>query len=236
MAPSRRRGRGGNLRYALLSIAIAMVLWTVARGGSTHEAEYDIPVVFANLPDTLVITDQSAKKINVRVRGSRAAFRGVPDMQYVENVSGAVQGRSRYEIFGKRLGLPRGMRVVGLSPAQIDVVFERLGRKNLRIRADVQGEPPAGFALGEVAVEPPRVWLAGARSRVLRLQEVMTEPIDVSQLQESAERDVTLSIGSDHVWVEEEQTITVRVPIVPLAPEPPPEDTVGGLFRSPSAG
>lgn len=232
MARARRRGRGGNLRYAILSVAIAMVLWTVARGGSTHEAEYDIPVVFAALPDTLVITDQSATKINVRVRGSRAAFRGVPDMQYVENIGSAVQGRARYEIQSARLGLPRGVRVVGISPAQIDVVFERLGRKNLRIRADVQGDPPDGFTVGPVEIEPPRIWLTGARSRVLRLQEVMTEPIDISQLQETTERDVTLSIG-EHVWLEEEQSITVRVPIVPAGPV---DETAGRGFGRAGAG
>lgn len=220
-----RRKRAGNLRYALLAVAISVVLWGIARGGSIHEAEYDIPVVFANLPDTLVITDQTAKKINVRLRGSRAAFRGVPDMQYVENVGGAVQGRARYEIEGKRLGLPRGVRVVGLSPAQIDVVFERLGRKNVRIRADVEGQPPAGFRLGEVQVEPARVWLAGARSRVMRLSEVPTETIDVSQLRESVERSVNLSIGTDHVWVEQEQTFTVKIAIEPV---PGPDDTAGG--------
>lgn len=211
-----RPARSGNLRYAVLSVVIATVLWTVARGGSTHETEYDIPVVFADLPDTLVITDQTAKKINVRVRGSRAAFRAVTDMQYLENVGGAGPGRARYELDGKRLGLPRGVRVVGLSPAQIDVVFERVGRKNVRIRADVQGEPPEGYELGEVVIEPSRIWLTGARSRVLALKEVVTESIDVTQLLESAERDVTLSIGSEHVWMEEEQTITVTVPITPI--------------------
>lgn len=225
---AQRRARGGNLRYALLSVGIAMVLWTVARGGSTHEAEYDIPVIFADLPDTLVITDQTAKKINVRVRGSRAAFRAVTDMQYVENVGGAVQGRARYELDGKRLGLPRGVRVVGLSPAQLDVVFERVGRKNVRIRADVQGEPPEGFELGAVVIEPSRIWLTGARSRVLAMKEVVTEVIDVSQLQESAERDVTLSIGVDHVWMEEEQTITVVVPIEPILP---PDETAATPVR-----
>jgi len=228
-----RSARSGNLRYALLSVVIAMVLWTVARGGSTHEAEYDIPVVFADLPDTLVITDQTASKINVRVRGSRAAFRSVPDMEYIENVGGAVQGRARYELDGRRLGLPRGVRVVGLSPAQLDVVFERVGRKNVRIRADVQGEPPEGFELGDVVIEPSRIWLTGARSRVLALKEVVTETIDVSQLQETAERDVTLSIGSEHVWLEEEQTITVKVPILPLAP---PDETAGSPPKRPRAG
>ncbi len=66
-------------------------------------------------------------------------------------------------------------------------------------------------------IEPPRVWLTGARSRVLSLKEVVTETIDVSQLQEAAKREVTLSIGTEHVWLEEEQTITVTVPIQPVA-------------------
>jgi YbbR domain-containing protein len=117
---------------------------------------------------------------------------------------------------------------VGLSPAQLDVVFERVGRKNVRIRADVQGEPPEGFELGAVVIEPSRIWLTGARSRVLAMKEVVTEVIDVSQLQESAERDVTLSIGVEHVWMEEEQTITVEVPIEPILP---PDETAATPVR-----
>ena len=69
-----RRG-SKNLRYALLAIVIAMVLWGIAHGGSKTQKEYDLPIVFDGLPDTLVITDQSTSKINVRVQGSRAAFR-----------------------------------------------------------------------------------------------------------------------------------------------------------------
>ena len=51
------RRRGKNLRYAFLAVAISMVLWGIAHGGSTVEREYDLPVVFDGLPDNLVIID-----------------------------------------------------------------------------------------------------------------------------------------------------------------------------------
>jgi len=48
-----RRRRAGNVRYALLAIVISMVLWGMARGGSTVEREYELPLVFDALPDDL---------------------------------------------------------------------------------------------------------------------------------------------------------------------------------------
>jgi YbbR domain-containing protein len=214
------RRRAKNLRYALLAIAISMILWGIAHGGRGVEREYDIPVVFDGLPDNLVITDRSASKINVRVRGSRANFRNVAagEMEYVETVSGGKPGRARYEVDTDRLDMPRGVRVVGLSPAQIDVRFERRGRKNVKVRADVEGEPPEGFRLVDVDVKPPRVWLTGARSRVLRLSEVVTETIDVGGLEATTELEVKLSIAADHVWAEKEEPVTVHIAIEPLEP------------------
>jgi len=215
-----RKRRTGNLRYALLAIVIAMVLWGMARGGSTVEREYELPLVFDALPNDLVITDQTATKINVRVRGSRATFRNLSaaELEYVESVGGAKPGRARYEVDDDRLDLPRGLRVVGRSPSQIDVRFERRGRKSVRIRADVQGEPPEGFKVNSVEIEPARVWLTGARSRVLRLSEVVTETIDLSQIQAPEQREVRVSIGADHVWVEDNQPITVKIDVEPLEP------------------
>ena len=212
------RRRGANLRYAFLAIAISMSLWGIAHSGSTVEREYDLPVVFDGLPDNLVITDQSAREINVRVRGSRAAFRGVKasEMEYVERVAGGKPGRARYDVDTDRLEMPRGVRVVGLSPAQIEVRFERRGRKNVKVRADLAGAPAEGFELGPVELEPSRVWLTGARSRVLRLTEVVTEPIELEGLDEPTEREVKLSLGSDHVWMEEDKPITVRIAIEPV--------------------
>ena len=68
-----------------------MVLWGIAHGSSTIERNVDIPVAFDGLPDDLVITEQSASEINIRVQGSRAALRNVSPttMEYPVAIAGA---------------------------------------------------------------------------------------------------------------------------------------------------
>jgi len=122
-----------------------------------------------------------------------------------------------------RIDFPRGADVVSRSPATIEVEFERRGRRAVKIRPDLEGEPAAGFEIVEVAVEPARVWLVGARSEVLRLAEVVTETIEVAGLAESVEREVRLSLGGGHVWMEESQPVTVRIEVEASEPALPEE-------------
>ena len=229
------RQRKKNLRYAVLAIVVSLILWSIAHGSSSVERGYDIPLVFHDLPDTLVITDQSDEEINIRVLGSRVALRNLSPskMEYVIDVSGAKAGRTLHEVDVSRLDIPRGVRIVSRSPAQIDVRVETRGRRIVRIRPDLEGEPAEGFALTSVEVDPPRVWLTGARSRVVRLSEVVTETVDVSGLEAPLERQVSLSLGSDHVWMEEDEPVTVRIGIEPV--EPPGGGAEGRLCQTESA-
>ena len=81
------------------------------------------------------------------------------------------------------------------------------------VRADIEGEPAPGYRVAGWSVDPPRVWLAGARSEVLRLAEVVTESIDVAGLDGNLERDVRLLLGGGNVWMEEKKAVTVAVRI-----------------------
>lgn len=217
-----RRSRG-SLRYLVLAVVVSMVLWSVAHTSSSVERGYDVQIVFDDMPEDVVITDQSDTAINIRVLGSRAALRNLSprDMEYVLNVSGAKPGRTVHEVDVTRIDVPRGTRIVSRSPSQIEVHFERRGRKNVRVKPEVAGEPAEGFKVAQVEVDPPKVWLTGARSRVLRVAEAVTETIDISGLEASAERQVKLSLG-DRVWMEEEKPVTVKIAIEPV--EPPPEE------------
>ena len=62
----------------LLAWAIAMVLWGMAHGTSSIERGVDIPIVFDGISEELVLVDQSARAVNIRVMGSRAALRRPP--------------------------------------------------------------------------------------------------------------------------------------------------------------
>lgn len=208
----------------LLSAAIAMVLWGMAHGTSSVDRGVDIPVVFDGVPDDLVIVGQSVDKVNLRVLGRPTALRNVSSerLDYRIDVAGAKPGHAVYEVDPTRIELPRGVRIVSRSPAAIEVDFERRGRKTVGVRADLVGEVGAGYALGAIEVDPPRIWLAGSRGEVMRLAEVSTEPIDVTGLQVPVERKVRVVVGSEHVWPEQGGPVTVRIGVEP-APAPAEE-------------
>ena len=224
-----------HLGTLLLSAAIAMVLWGMAHGTSSIERSVDIPVVFDGVPENLVITGQSVDAVNVRVLGSRAALRNVSPtkLEYRIDISSAKPGPAIYEVDASNVDqdLPRGARVVSRSPASIEVSFEIRGRKSLQVRPDLEGEPAEGFAVALVEIDPPRVWVTGARSHVLRLSEVVTETIELSGAEESIEREVRLSLG-DLVWREEDGGVMVRIEVEPLPESEVGEDADGALSET----
>jgi YbbR domain-containing protein len=217
-----------NLRYRLLAVAIAIFLWVVARGSSNVERGYDIPVALNGLPEEVVVVDQGADMVNVRVSGTRVALRKFePEkLEYTLDVSGAKPGRADYEVDLSSFDLPRGARIVSRSPARIELAFERRAAKPVRVRADLEGRPAPGFRVRGVEVDPPRVRIAGARSEVLRLSEVVTETIDVAGATAPIEKEVRVLTGAGHVWADQPRSVKVRVAIEaeaplegPLAPE-----------------
>ena len=214
--------RASDLWLLVLAAITASFLWLLAHRSSTDQKGYDVPVLLQGVPDNLVVTDQSADVVNIQVRSTAAQHREISSarIEYPLDVSGAKPGPALYEVDQGLIldQLPRGSQISSRSPASIEVTYERRGRKSVRIRPDLEGEPAEGFVLQQVSVDPPRVWLEGARSSVLRLSEVVTETIDVSGLQESLERDARLNLGAGNVWMEEARPVKVRILIEPEEP------------------
>jgi hypothetical protein len=218
---------GFELRYFLLAVLIALVLWGMAHGSSSIERGFDIPVVIHDLPERLVVTDLSADVVNIRLLGSRAALRDIDPTQieYALAVADAHPGLAVFEVDLTPVEgrLPRNVRIVSRSPASLEVKFESRSRKSVKVRPDLEGEVAPGFVLTAVEVDPPRVWLQGARTDVLRLSEVVTETIDMNGLDTPTEREVKLSLGAGRVWMEESGSVKVKLQIDPTPPpEPPP--------------
>lgn len=220
----------GNLGYKVLAIVIALFLWLVARGSSSVERGFDIPVVLQGVPDELVVVDQGADVVNVRLLGTRSALRNFnPErLEYPLEISEAKPGQADFEVDLSRFDLPRGARVVSRSPSRIALSLERRIGKTVKVKPDLDGQPAEGFRVTKVTVDPPRVRITGARSEVLRLSEVATETIDVAGASGPVEREVRISAGPGHVWAESPRTVKVNVSVEaepaevrPIAPAGP---------------
>ena len=212
-----------NMGFKLLAVAVAFMLWGVSHSTSSVEQGFDLPVALSGVPDNLVVTDQTSGAVNIRVRGSRAALRRLPvgDLFYEVDLSGTQLGVTSHVVETETLDLPRGLQVVSRSPAGIEFTAARRGRRAVPLKADLAGEVAEGFVLEGVEIEPPRVWVSGPRSEVLRLGEILTETVEVDGLQAPVERTVRPSLVGRHLWLENDQDITVRVRIRPEVSETP---------------
>ncbi len=208
-----------NLRYKVLALLAALALWGVSHSTSSVERGFDIPVVPRNVPNDLVITARSTDAVNIRVRGSNAALRrlSVVELEYAVDLAGARPGTTERDVEVTLMDLPRGAQVVSRSPASLEVTLERKSTRAVKVRPDLEGEPGPGFQLGEVRVDPPRLRIAGARSEVLRLSEVLTETIDLTGATAPLERKARVLPGGLHVWLDGADEVTVRVDVVPIS-------------------
>ena len=204
-----------NLRpgVLVLALAISIFIWAVAQGTSSIQESFDVPVELVGIEEGLVVTDQNSDAINVRLRGSRASLRNLDrkQMKYRVDASGGKPGVAVYEVDVETIEHPTGTTFAGYSPSRIQVRFEKRGRKAVGVRAEIQGVPAPGFHLAGVVIEPAKVWLEGARSQVMRLNEVVTEAVDIGGLAANAKREVRLVLGGGTVWAEDNSPLQVEV-------------------------
>ncbi|NNL66237.1 MAG: hypothetical protein HKP30_08345 [Myxococcales bacterium] len=206
-----------NVRYKILALGSALMLWGVAHGTADVEQGFDIPVVFTGLNEKLVIVDQNSDVVNVRIRGSRAGLRrmALEGFEYPVDATGARPGRANFEVELTRIEFPRGVNVVSRSPSNLIVTFESRSSRIVRVRPEIIGEPAAGFVVAGVDLDPPEVRIVGARSEVRRRGEVVTEAIDVSGLEKNDEREVRISITRPHIWLAEERPVKATIRVKP---------------------
>ena len=207
----------------VLALAISVFIWAVAQGTSSVIQSFDVEVELVGVEEGLVITDQSSDEVNVRLRGSRAALRNLntDQLKYRVEAKGGKPGVAVYEVDVDTIDHPAGTQFVGYSPSRLQVRFEKRGRKAVGVRAEIEGTPAPGFHVAGVDIEPQKVWLEGARSQVMRLNEVVTEAIDIAGLAASEQKEVRLVLGGGTVWAEDNTPVqvTVRIEADPV-PEP----------------
>ena len=216
-----------NFRYKLVALLVAIVLWAAAQGVSDEERSIDLPIVLEDVPEQLVVVDQSAHEINVRIQGSRAAVRTAQqDLErFAVSLVGIGSGETRLPLNADDLELGRGAKALASAPSTLVVKAESIESKQLAVRPDVGGSLPEGYARLGVAVEPPRIELSGARTALERIQEVQTEPIDISEFRETTTLPARLLLGVANVWRSDggegpvEVTVEIEAPASPESAE-----------------
>lgn len=216
-----------NLLYKLVAVLIAIVLWAAVQGSQSIEVSLDLPIELEERPPSLVVVDQSASEVNVKIVGSRAAVRRAEKelSSYRIPLGGVNAGEARFSVNAEQLQLPRGAQVLARSPSTVILQLEPVARKKVRVRADIVGEPPAGYKLVGISVDPSEVLLEGATGSIRKIREVLTDRVDVSEIRETTTQDIPLVFSGLHVWRADAEGEPVKLEI---RLEPVPSESAAG--------
>jgi YbbR domain-containing protein len=203
----------------LLSIALALALWLLVGDQRAGERTMRVPLEFHNMPGQLELMASPPDSVEVRLRGPAGAIgRLMPgEVVAVVDLAAARPGTRLFHVLADEVRVPYGVGVSQVNPAAIPLTFEPSTRRTVPIVPVVDGEPAPGYRIGRILSSPEQVNVVGPTSHVVGVVSATTEPVLVGNATSNVFDRVTVGVANELVRLEEPQTATVTVEIVPVA-------------------
>lgn len=211
----------------LISLCFAVFLWYFVVGEDKIDTNIIVPVEIVNLPRDLVISNQFKKQLEVTVSGPRGLINGLAKQHITRpvNLSKATPGTVVIRNEPQSIPFPRGINTLRIQPTHITLLIDRLIEKNLPITAEHKGTPPKDFELDKIILDPPIITISGPQAVLDGKRQLVTEPIDITDLKGTTTTQVALDLDPAIVDLIGETVVNARVIIT----EKTAERTVSGI-------
>jgi hypothetical protein len=175
-----------NLNLKLISLASALVIYSVVHGSQDAQRSLLLGVVALTPPEAAnreLVTPIPAQ-IRVTVRGQRSTL----DDLHADDI-GSVQvdlrsgNETRLTFEPATIPVPPGLTVEQIDPPAIDLTWEDRIVRDVRVEVGIVGTAAEGFVVKEApSAEPPSVRARGPKSEVMVLQRARADAFDVTGL------------------------------------------------------
>jgi len=213
--------RPKNWVLKLLSLLFALFLWYFVVGEDKVDMNVTIPVEIVNLPRDLVISNQFKKQLEVTVSGQRSLIRGITTQHISRTIdlSKATPGTVVIQNQPDSISLPRGLSILRVQPPNLTLLVDRLIKKELPIKPILIGMVHNNYRLLSVTADPPALEISGPQSLLGPEDNLITTPIDINGLDQSAVKQVPLALKTEIANLIGEPVVAVRLNITELKQE-----------------
>ena len=184
-----------NSAMKFFSLLLAIFLWFFIMGEKKAEFSFsDVPLVLLNKPSDLIVTTQTADRINLRVSGSRTVLSTLSS----SNIKAAIDleevklGTTVFRDLIEKVKLPNGTKITSISPAEFSLTLDSVVVKKVPVHLDMKGSPQEGYEISHISIKPEFVEVSLAKSEAKELKNVMTAPLDISGVKENVEEEIAL--------------------------------------------
>lgn len=165
-----------NFVSLLIAVLLALLVWVVATQEVNPAEEFTferpVPIQYIGMGEDLIITNDPAESVTVRVRALRSSARTltVNNFEAIADLSGLGEGAHT---------IPVNVSVVDAQalrrdyfPTEVRVELEQLAEREIPVQLVLDGKLPIGYQTGPLRVDPSQVTVRGPRSMVELISEV----------------------------------------------------------------
>jgi YbbR domain-containing protein len=175
-----------NLGWKLLSLAIAVALWAAVWSEPELLTFPAATVEYRNQPEDMEFTADPVSSVKLELRGPSGELSGIGigngnvRPQVIFDLANMGPGHHTLPVSARNVKLPRGVRLEGAIPSEIEVEFDRRLIRSVPIDVRISGEHQNGYSVVSKEVDPPDAMIVGPAGRVNAVKTALTDPIDVS--------------------------------------------------------
>jgi YbbR domain-containing protein len=204
-----------NIGLKIAALALSILFWKSVASDPQVASFVSVPVQFRGLPEELELSSNVFESVYVEVRGPSEQLGTYRESNpaLVLDMASVRPGQRTFNVDEKNLNLGRGLRLVRAIPAQLRFEFEPRATRDVPVQVRFTRSPPRGYGIASFEVRPEQVRIAGPQSRVARVRQVLTDPIDLSEVVGTAEFRVNAFVEDPLVRFTEPSPVAVRVTI-----------------------
>ena len=168
-------------------------------------------------PDMVLVGDKS-KEVRLHLAGARSVLDAVNPSQLSATIdlSKAVAGKQTFLITQENIRLPKGISLLDVEPASVELTMSAIVEKEVIVKPQLVGRPPAGRSIKAIEVSPNSVKvLLPADGELEKIKDVTTTPIYLEGLYEDTKiycKIIAPPVAqpSDKRWPDVEVTIMLK--------------------------
>lgn len=202
-----------NLLLKILSISIAIALWSYVAGEKNVQVGLIVPLELRSLPSGYIVTNKIQRQVELRVAGPKnlISYLNASETSSSLDLSSAKEGKNIYHVGERNFNIPKGIEIRGTYPDKVEVILEKKVRKSVPVKFRIKNYDTLRGKIKEIVVKPSSVTIEGPEVDMKNIGEVETEPVELSRFSGEEEIVVPLNVTGRYVRAVGDGMVSVKV-------------------------
>ncbi|MCX6554024.1 MAG: CdaR family protein [Candidatus Aminicenantes bacterium] len=178
------------------ALLLAILVWAMISGREKTYSErtMKVPIEIANLSPNLEVVNLQPEDVRLSLRGTANLVSTIrPENLAIKIDLKSIGESSKLNYFAEDyLEVPRGIQIISIHPKMIAVYVEEFDTKELPVKIRFRGQLKEPLKLKEARAVPDRVTIIGYKSQLSGINVVLTEEINLDEIEVSQKRTVAL--------------------------------------------